>query len=189
MRKIFSEHDSILVLDAGPLIGGINPNILNDLCYTTNAVVNEVKNKQSRRKLETILYGSQLRIIEPSDISVSIVEDIASKTGDLKSLSDQDLGILALSYQLLKEFQDDTGMDLENIPLRLLTDDYSLQNVATKCKIKAKSYRSQGIKGYIQWETYCPSCYRMYDSSKFGSECLTCGDVLKRRKKKKQRKR
>lgn len=184
----FKEDDSILVLDAGPLIGGINPNILNDMCFTTSEIINEVRNKRSRRKIENILYSNSLIVMEPKSENISKINAIAGDTGDLKSLSDADIGIIALAYELMVKFSEDTSIPQNDAPLKFLTDDYSLQNVARKCGIHAKSYRSRGIRTYIQWETYCPSCYRTYDSTRFGTPCSVCGDRLKRRKKKKRKK-
>jgi len=125
-----------------------------------------------------------MNIPEYENQDFSKIEQFAKRSGDLKSLSMNDQGILALCLYLERSYK----KQYNNCPkLTLITDDYSIQNVARLLEISTQSFKYKGIKKYIQWEIYCKTCFKIYNPSMFGKECFVCGDIIKRRPRKRRK--
>merc|ERR1712142_1257996 len=69
---------------------------------TIREVVAEIRDSATKQRLAVLPY--ELNFREPSAQSITAVTEFAKKTGDYKSLSAVDLRVLALTYQLEKEF-------------------------------------------------------------------------------------
>lgn len=90
-----------LVVDSGAIIKGIPlENLANNL-WTVEDVLSEVKDKRSRHLLAKLPV--ELKCREPSMEALKFVATFARKTGDLRSLSNADMKVLALTYMLEKE--------------------------------------------------------------------------------------
>jgi RNA-binding protein NOB1 len=92
-----------IVLDAGPIIKG-EPAVSTllgqcEVLLTTASVIDEIKDKATRTRLETILMPF-LAMRTPKPPSIKTVSDFARKIGDLSVLSRTDIELLALSYEL-----------------------------------------------------------------------------------------
>jgi RNA-binding protein NOB1 len=92
-----------IILDAGPIIKG-EPAVSTLLgqceeLLTTTSVIDEIKDKATRTRLETVLMPF-LAMRTPKLPSVKFVSEFARKTGDLPVLSRTDIELLALSYEL-----------------------------------------------------------------------------------------
>ncbi|XP_006899295.1 PREDICTED: RNA-binding protein NOB1-like [Elephantulus edwardii] len=70
--------------------------------YTIREVVNEIRDKATRRRLAVLPY--ELHFKEPFLEYVRLVTEFSKKTGDYPSLSATDIQVLALTYQLEAEF-------------------------------------------------------------------------------------
>ena len=125
----------------------------------------------SDERLRLAVATVWLRIREPSAKNIKTVMEAASKTGDNFVLSTADLSIIALSLELRKEGEIAT----------LLTDDYAIQNVASKLQIPFQNFVWRGIRRAITWELYCPTCRKTYNTRQ--RTCPNCGSTLKRRAK------
>ena len=99
----------------------------------------------------------------PSAASVKKICETSIQTGDAPRLSEADKEILALAYDMK-----DTGL--------LLTDDYSIQNVARRLGIKYSSVTQKGIRRVRRWGYQCSGCGRSSDT---GGECLVCGSPMR----------
>lgn len=179
----FDEKGDILVFDAGPLISGTDINMLKEQCFTTAEVFDEVENEYYKEK--AITGGNLKFIVVPEKFSKQI-KRFASESGDISSLSENDIGILGLSLYLRQSFAIQFGVENESVPIKLVTDDYTIQNVARFVGIKTHAYKETGISNSIKWEIYCPLCYEIYPSSYFGKNCPNCGEKIKRRPMKKK---
>lgn len=109
------------------------------------------------------LKKAGLKILLPSVDSLAKIWDISEKTGDLDRLSPGDREILALAYDLKDE-----GM--------LLSDDYSIQNIAQLLEIKYSPLSQKGITGIRQWIYRCTGC-RMISTK--GGVCPVCGSPMR----------
>lgn len=89
-----------LVLDAHPLITQ-NYSTLSkfaDFFYTTPTIFNEIRDENARKNLA--LWGDNLKIRHPKPESIKRVTDFARLTGDYSVLSVNDLHIIALTFEL-----------------------------------------------------------------------------------------
>lgn len=92
-----------LILDTGPLIKNVVSisTIINSAeeLYTTPAIISEIRDEATRMRVETTLMPF-LKVRNPSPASYDAVIAFSKKTGDHAVLSRQDLGILALAYEI-----------------------------------------------------------------------------------------
>jgi UPF0271 protein len=97
----------------------------------------------------------------------------ATKAGDTFKLSETDMQLLSLAAELKQQGY---------IP-KILTDDYSIQNVARQLGIESSALATHGIKRQLEWIRYCPACYKQYAADSKFKECQVCGTELKRKPK------
>ncbi|WP_054841619.1 type II toxin-antitoxin system VapC family toxin [Thermococcus peptonophilus] len=144
---------------------------------TTPGVVEEVKDPESRLFLEGLISAGKVRVVLPSRESIETVKDAAKKTGELGELSEADIEVLALAYEV-------NGV--------LLTDDYNLQNIARTLGIEFRTLK-RGIKKVIRWNYVCIGCGKKFEEMPPGGICPPdCGSpvrlIPKRKRKKRKRK-
>jgi UPF0271 protein len=151
------------VLDASAFIYGIVP---GGEMVTPPRVYAEVRDEGSRLKLE-LLTGLSVR--EPGAQYVDEVKIAAGETGDAHRLSASDIDLLALALE-----EKSSGKDVT-----ILTDDYSVQNLARKMSLSITPLHQKRIKYKIVWEKRCMGCNRTY---KEGDVCEVCGSPLKLKK-------
>lgn len=161
MRNLdFSEF----VLDASAFYAG-TPFLSSSTCYTTNLVLKEVIHiKKSYSALESLIDAGNLKIIDPEEQFLKKIIKIARKTGDFSKLSSADLSILSLALQL---------------KATLISDDYAIINIAILLRIPIKTIATKGITKVRKWVTFCKACGKAYSPDI--SECMLCGNKLKRR--------
>lgn len=95
-----------ILLDASPILLN-TPSIstLKATCtslVTTAAVISEIRGEEARTRFET-LYKPFVEVRNPKPESVKFVRDFARRTGDLAVLSETDVEVLALAYDLERE--------------------------------------------------------------------------------------
>jgi len=103
------------------------------------------------------------------------VKEASKKVGDARYLSEADVEVLALALELKS-----AGLD----PL-IVTDDYSIQNVANQVGVNFASLMTYGIRLRFNWILYCPACHRKYPSDYKFNFCEVCGTEIKRKPLKK----
>jgi len=123
-------------------------------------VIDEVRDGVSKLKLS----GMNIKIIEPNEKSIGKIKNIAKRTGDLKKLSDTDKKVLALALEKNDE---------------IISDDYNIQNVAERLKIRYTSLFNKKISRFIEWKNYCKNCNKYFEKE----ICPICGSRLSRRAK------
>jgi endoribonuclease Nob1 len=155
---------SEFVLDASAFYAG-TPFLSSSTCYTTNLVLKEVIHiKKSYSALESLIDAGNLKIIDPEEQFLKKIIKIARKTGDFSKLSSADLSILSLALQL---------------KATLISDDYAIINIAILLRIPIKTIATKGITKVRKWVTFCKACGKAYSPDI--SECMLCGNKLKRR--------
>ncbi len=137
-------------------------------CLTVPKVIEEVKTLRHRAGVEVLLDSKALDVVEVAKDYLGEVLEVAKKGGDITSLSETDFEVLALALQLKRH-----GYD----PL-LITDDYTMQNLASRLKIRWRSLRAKGIEKRIRWRYRCTACNTVY--YEFLKECSICGHELRR---------
>ncbi|KPV61518.1 MAG: Endoribonuclease Nob1 [Candidatus Bathyarchaeota archaeon BA1] len=122
-------------------------------------------------RFNTAIESGKLKMVTPSDQFLNIVKESSEAVGDVLFLSEIDMQILALAFQLKS-----IGHD----PL-IVTDDYSIQNVANQVGVGFAPLITFGIRYRLDWILYCPACHKKYPPNYKPKSCEVCGSELKRR--------
>jgi UPF0271 protein len=162
----------ILVLDTSAFLSGFDPLSVSEEQTTVPLVEEEISgNSIARVRLRMAIENGKLRVKPPSENYYEEVKASAKKVGDAFFLSETDMQLLALALELKK-----TGGN----PL-IITDDYSIQNVATQIDIQFASLATYGIRRLLKWVRYCPACHKEYPADYNFRRCTICNTDLKRK--------
>lgn len=107
--------------------------------------------------------GDGMRLETPSDEAVRKTRETARETGDTSVLSGVDVRLVALAY------------DEE---ATLVTDDYAMQNVASRLGVETRGAGKERIDEQRDWRYQCAGCGRVYDEKK---RCEVCGSETTRK--------
>ena len=131
----------------------------------TPGVVRELTREGMGERLE-LLMATRIRVSSPSRRSLAKIRQAAEKTGDSRRLSETDIEILALAEELGYE---------------LLTDDYSIQNVAQIAGVSARGLDQKGIREVYEWDAKCKGCGKVLPADV--KECPVCGSPTRSHRK------
>lgn len=140
-------------------------------CFTSTLVYDEIRHiKKSHGALDVLIEAGNLVIMQPEVVSIATVKTAAKTSGDFTMLSEADISILALAYELKR---------------MLITNDYRIANVAPSLQVVVKTIAISGIKSIRKWSAICPSCERLYPPEL--TQCKNCGNRLKYKYKTKRK--
>ena len=122
-------------------------------------------------RFNTAVENRKLTVRKPRNSFLQEINEASRKVGDVRYLSEADLQVLALALELKR-----AGLH----PF-IVTDDYSIQNVANQIGVNFTSLMTYGIRFRFNWLLYCPACYRKYPSDYKFKSCEVCGTKLKRK--------
>lgn len=130
--------------------------------FTTDEVLQELRKQRAiTPQLETFL-AVKVRIVAPSVEALTAMKKRAEVTGDAHRLSPTDLDILAAAAEL-------GGT--------LVTDDYSIQNLAQEVGIPYESVLERGITTKVNWRYRCSGCGKFFEE--WRDPCPVCGAKLR----------
>jgi len=158
----------IFIIDTSAILSGKPINLDNAMMITTSSVYNELKPGGRDYQTLQFLIEKGLSINSPSQDSIEKIKIISSKTGDLNRLSEADMDILALALDINKA---------DNKEAVILTDDYSIQNVAYTLNIKFESISQKGIAKRFIWSRRCLGCGKNFKENL--KTCPICGSATK----------
>ena len=162
----------VIVLDTSAFLAGFDPFSLSEEQVTGPKVEEEIKrNSLIKLRFETALENGRVKVQAPSQEFVNQIKVASNKIGDSFKLSETDVELLALALELKS-----TGYSPQ-----VVSDDYSIQNVAAQVGIEFLALATFGIKRLLEWIRYCPACYRVYPANCSFKECQVCGTALKRK--------
>ena len=151
------------VLDATSFYAGI-PFSSQEQSFTTPLVFEEIKHiKKSHDVIQSLIDLGRLKIIEPEQKNTNFILEKANNTGDLAELSKEDVSVLALCVQLNGE---------------LVTDDYTVSNVAKHLNLKVIPVMTKGISKTLDSIHLCPACNKIFEKI---TNCPICGSKLKKK--------
>ncbi len=157
----------ILVLDTTAFLAALPLQLPDAILYTTPSVLEEVRDQESRLRLETALVLERVRVVKPPVKTVRQVLDVAKRVGEHGSLSKTDVEVLALALHLSET--------MSNVVV--VTDDYAVQNLAAHLGLDYMPLRTRGIRETRRFVYKCPACG--YVSEKPGEKtCPICGTRL-----------
>ncbi|MEM2913475.1 MAG: hypothetical protein QXR06_03940 [Candidatus Bathyarchaeia archaeon] len=143
----------VLVIDTSAFISGFDPSAVNEEAYSVSRVGDELlEGSIMKMRFNASIESGRLKLINPSVKCIDIAKEASREVGDIGSLSEADIEVLALAVQLK-----DRGYEAV-----VLTDDYSMQNVAEKLELNFTPLANLGIRYHLSWIYYCPACGRKY---------------------------
>lgn len=162
--------ETCYVLDASAFINGFQ--FTSKRNFTVPEITAEIKDFESRLKLDTALREGILAVEDVSYQYLICVNDNISESGDILRLSFPDKKLIALAYMLSQRGED----------VKVITDDYTIQNTLKIMDIPYSGIITEGIKGIYNWKKVCEGCKKEYpDDYKF-DDCEICGSrIFKKR--------
>jgi UPF0271 protein len=161
-----------MVLDTSAFLAGFDPFSVSESQVTVPKVEEEIRgNSMTIVRFKTAVENGKIKIKAPSEDFWNRIKASANKVGDSFFLSETDLQILAVALEL----------KAKGCTPQIVTDDYSIQNVATQNGIEFVSLATFGIRRLLEWVRYCPACHREYPADYNSTTCPVCGTALKRK--------
>lgn len=130
--------------------------------YLPSSVVRESGARGLDTRTESLIE-SKARVLEPRGEDLEDVRKASRETGDDAHLSPTDVDVLALALQL---------------GATVVTDDYSIQNVASHLGLKYRAAVLPGIRENVGWSFRCTGCGRYWRAAK--DNCPVCGSRVRR---------
>jgi len=158
----------VFIIDTSAILSGKPIEIHEGTMLTTTRVCDEISPGGPDYRTFQMLQEKGLQIHSPTKESVHRVKESAKETGDDQRLSPADIEILALALDLNAD---------ANQEVTILTDDYSIQNVAMMLHLKYQGFSQKEITQRFQWISSCPGC-----KGKFPEPldiCPVCGTKTK----------
>lgn len=169
---MLTRTERIIVLDTSAFIAGFEPLSVKSVQYSVPEVRNElIANSLPWTRFNTAVENGKLKVKAPRAEYAERVRISSKAVGDLLFLSEADKQILALALELKDE----------GYRSQIVTDDYSIQNVANQLDIEFVSLMTFGIRYRFQWTLYCPACHHKYAADYQPKHCQICGTELKRK--------
>ncbi len=162
-------------MDTSALLAGFDPFKINEKQVTTPSVEDEIRaNSMTWVRFKAATENGKVDVKNPAQEASARVEECAIEVGDSFFLSQTDKQVLTLALDL----------QTSGFNPQIVTDDYSIQNVAKRLGIGFTSLATFGIRRVLEWVRYCPACHKEYPANSATTECLVCGTRLKRKPRK-----
>ena len=100
--------------------------------------------------------------------NIEAVKEIISKSGDILRLSEPDIKLISLAYMLSRQG--------ENV--KVISDDYTIQNTLKIMDISYSGVITEGIKGVYNWKKVCEGCKKEYGEDYPFDDCEICGSKI-----------
>ena len=150
-----------LVLDTSALLAG-RPLGPGEDTLIPSAVLDELRPGGRDRRHLDLLLAAGARLTDAGPAERSRVRAEAEKGGEGGRLSVADVDVLAVALAVGGE---------------VVTDDYTLQNLARRMGIPFRSIQTRGITEEYRFVARCTGCRRILD--KAADECPVCGSPVK----------
>jgi UPF0271 protein len=156
-------------------LAGFDPFSVSEDQATVPKVKEEIRaNSMTCMRFKTAVENGKLKVKAPSEEFLKRVKTSAATVGDSFFLSETDMQILALALEL----------KTAGYSPQIVTDDYSIQNVATQIGVEFATLATLGIRRLLEWVRYCPACHKEYPADYGFTRCTVCGTELKRKPRK-----
>ena len=158
------------VLDASAIINGFKINSNNN--YTVPEITSEIKDLKSKLTFDMLIEEGNLIIQDVPNKYISSVNDVISMSGDILRLSMPDIKLISLACMLQDEGKN----------VKVISDDYTIQNTLKVMEIPYSGVMTEGIKGIYNWKKVCEGCKKEYDDDYPFDDCEICGSrIFKKR--------
>ena len=154
------------VLDASAFINGFKLTSNNN--FTVSEISAEIKDFESKLVFDMALEEGKLIIEDvPSDY-IECVDEFISNSGDVLRLSAPDKKLISLAYMMHN--------DGKNV--KVISDDYTIQNTLKIMGIPYSGVITEGIKEIYNWKKVCEGCKKEYDNDYPFDDCEICGSKI-----------
>jgi len=154
----------VFIIDTSAILSGKPLNISQGILLTTPGVSEEISPGGRDYRSFQLLMEKGLQIHAPTKMSLHLVQERAKETGDDQRLSPADMEILALALDYKGE---------ADCVVTILSDDYSIQNVALLLNLRFQGFSQKEITQRYQWISHCPGCKRRFQEPV--DVCPVCG--------------
>jgi UPF0271 protein len=156
------------ILDARAFIVGVLPAKAREI-YVTEGVLEELRGTpQTANRALAYLETRRVKKIEVNEGDLATIRERASRIGESKKLSDADLGVAAAAI----------GLSQRRKRVKVLTDDYALQNLLSSIGIDYERLTHPGITREIRYRYRCSVCGKTF--ARFSTQCPDCGSRVVR---------
>lgn len=131
--------------------------------FITEGVLTELERYNDRRA-EHLL--PTIKVSQATSVSLDKVREAAKGTGDSSRLSSTDTEVLALALEL---------------GAAVVTDDYSIQNLASVLGVRYIPISMKGITKVLRWNYLCTGCGKVFKEQH--PDCPVCGSPLRTTRK------
>ena len=154
------------VLDASAFINGFKPVSKNN--FTVPEITAEIKDFESRLIYDSAVDEGILTVQDVTKEYIDKTDEIISKSGDILRLSVPDKKIIALALMLMDE----------NKSVKVISDDYTIQNTLKIMNIPYSGIITEGIKEIYNWKKVCQGCKKEFDEDYPFDDCDVCGSKI-----------
>ena len=156
----------VYVLDASAFINGFK--IISNNNFTVPEITAEIKDFESRLVFDMAIDEGKLIIQDVQSEYINCVNDIISDSGDILRLSKPDTKLIALAYMFSKEGKN----------VKVISDDYTIQNTLKIMDIPYSGIITDGIKEIYNWKKVCEGCKKEYGEDYPFDDCEICGSRI-----------
>jgi UPF0271 protein len=161
-----SKKQKVLIIDTSAILSGKTIDTKDIKIITTPGVYKELNPGGRDYQFFQFLLEKGLKICTPSKESIKKVNSLSKQTGEIDRLSDEDKEILALAIDIKEDGE-----------VAIITDDYSIQNMAYILKIDFINLSKKSITKKFIWSYQCVGCGKKFkDNIK---NCPICGTEIK----------
>ncbi|HUR68613.1 MAG TPA: nucleotide-binding protein [Candidatus Thermoplasmatota archaeon] len=150
-----------LVLDTSALLAG-RPLGPGEATLIPSAVLEELRPGGRDRRHLDMLVAAGARVVEAAPADRARVVEAGKAGGDGSRLSAADIDVLAVALEVDGE---------------IVTDDYTVLNLARRLSIPARTIQTKGITQTYRFVPRCMGCGRFLD--KEYPDCPVCGSPVK----------
>ncbi len=166
----------IYVLDTGVLVSTWTDKKMDSTFVTTPNIIDEVRNRLSRFRAETLVLLERMDERTPREEDVKRVESASTSAGDRSKLSQNDIEIIALALTISGEDSDIT----------LVSTDFAVLNTASHLGLKILDPKKK-FGQEITWAMKCPACNYKSKTPTRETVCPVCGTEMRRTPLKRRR--
>lgn len=164
------------VVDAGVLFSPWKMDIKDSQLVTTSNIIDEIRNKPSKSRTETMMILERMLTIDPVSEYIARARETAIRSGDISVISDNDIELVGLALML----------DEEEKMVVLVSTDFAVLNITSLMGLKILD-PSKKFDQEIVWGMRCPACHYQEKTLRRETECPVCGTQMRRTPLKKRR--